>query len=295
MKNYILTICLFALVSCGANDSSVSPSFKEKPANSASTSLESVLDSQPEAAKKRYEFRHPKETLDFFDIEPGMTVVEALPGGGWYTELLVPYLGSAGTIIGANYPKEMWSFFGYEGERLDNVAKWPQTWPEKINEKNQSTDGASAKGFTFGNMPESMKETADAVLLIRAMHNLARFESQGGYLSAAIQNTFDILKPGGVVGIVQHQARDQMPDEWADGSKGYLKKSFVLDLMREAGFELIGESDINQNPKDQPNIEDVVWRLPPNLTTSKDNEELRKSMELIGESNRMTLKFKKPA
>ena len=140
-----------------------------------------------------------------------------------------------------------------------------------------------------------MRETADAVLLIRAMHNLARFESRGGYLSAAIQNTFDILKPGGVVGIVQHQARDQMPDEWADGSKGYLKKSFVVDLMREAGFELVEESDINQNPKDQPNTEDIVWRLPPNLTTSKDNEELRKSMELIGESNRMTLKFKKPA
>ena len=295
MKNCILPFCLFALVSCGADDSSVSPNPAEKASNLASTSLESILDSQPEAVKKRYEFRNPKETLDFFDIEPGMTVVEALPGGGWYTKLLVPYLGSEGMIIGANYPKEMWSFFGYEGERLDKVAKWPQTWPEQINEKSQSSGGASAKGFTFGNMPESMKETADAVLLIRAMHNLARFESRGGYLSAAIQNTFDILKPGGVVGIVQHQARDQMPDEWADGSKGYLKKSFVIDLMRGAGFELVEESDINQNPKDQPNTEDIVWRLPPNLTTSKDNEELRKSMALIGESNRMTLKFKKPA
>ena len=134
----------------------------------------------------------------------------------------------------------------------------------------------------------------DAVLLIRAVHNLARFESQGGFLTAAIQNTFDILKPGGVVGIVQHQARDEMPDEWADGSKGYLKKSFVIDLMERTGFELVGESDINQNPKDQPTAEDIVWRLPPSLATSKDNDELKNSLESIGESNRMTLKFKKP-
>ena len=146
----------------------------------------------------------------------------------------------------------------------------------------------------FGDMPDSMKETADAVLLIRAVHNLARFESQGGFLTAAIQNTFDILKPGGVVGIVQHQARDEMPDEWADGSKGYLKKSFVINLMEGAGFELVGESDINQNPKDQPTAEDIVWRLPPSLATSKDNDELKNSLESIGESNRMTLKFKKP-
>ena len=98
----------------------------------------------------------------------------------------------------------------------------------EINDKSQTSGGASAEGFMFGDMPDSLKETADAVLLIRAVHNLARFESQGGFLTAAIQNTFDILKPGGVVGIVQHQARDEMPDEWADGSKGYLKNPSLL-------------------------------------------------------------------
>ena len=295
MKKSILIFCLFALASCGDTGSSVNTAPSGQASVSARTTLEAILDSQTDAMKKRYEFRNPKETLEFFGIEPGMTVVEALPGGGWYTKLLVPFLGSEGKVVGANYAMGMWSFFGYKGERLDNMKKWPRTWPSEINAKSQSTGGARAEGFMFGDMPESMKETADAVLLIRAVHNLARFESQGGFLSSAIQNTFDILKPGGIVGIVQHQARDEMPDEWADGSKGYLKKSFVIDLMNGAGFELVGESDINQNPKDQPTADDIVWRLPPSLATSKDNDELKSSLESIGESNRMTLKFKKPA
>ena len=294
MKKLILTFCVFVLASCGGTNSSINTGADEAASNSATATLEAILDSQTDAMKKRYAFRNPKETLEFFGIEPGMTVVEALPGGGWYTKLLVPYLGSEGKLVGANYAMGMWSFFGYKGERLDNMKKWPQTWPAEINDKSQSSGGASAAGFMFGDMPDSMKETADAVLLIRAVHNLARFESQGGFLTAAIQNTFDILKPGGVVGIVQHQARDEMPDEWADGSKGYLKKSFVIDLMERTGFELVGESDINQNPKDQPTAEDIVWRLPPSLATSKDNDELKNSLESIGESNRMTLKFKKP-
>ena len=295
MKKFILIFCLFALASCGDSSSSVNTAPSGQAGVSASAKLEAILDSQTDAMKKRYEFRNPKETLEFFGIEPGMTVVEALPGGGWYTKLLVPFLGSEGKVVGANYAMGMWSFFGYKGERLDNMKKWPQTWPSEINEKSQISGGARAEGFMFGDMPEPMRETADAVLLIRAVHNLARFESQGGFLSSAIQNTFDILKPGGIVGIVQHQARDEMPDEWADGSKGYLKKSFVIDLMKGAGFELVGESDINQNPKDQPTADDIVWRLPPSLATSKDNDELKNSLESIGESNRMTLKFKKPA
>ena len=86
-----------------------------------------------------------------------------------------------------------------------------------------------------------------------------------------------------------------MPDEWSNGSNGYLKKGFVIDLMTKAGFELVADSDINLNEKDQPTAEDIVWRLPPSLATSKDDEELKSSMISIGESNRMTLKFKKPA
>ena len=164
MKKSILIFCLFALASCGDSGSSVNTAPSGQASVSASTTLEAILDSQTDAMKKRYEFRNPKETLEFFGIEPGMTVVEALPGGGWYTKLLVPFLGSEGKVVGANYAMGMWSFFGYKGERLDNMKKWPQTWPAEINDKSQSSGGASAEGFMFGDMPDSMKETADAVL-----------------------------------------------------------------------------------------------------------------------------------
>ena len=293
MKRLLLPFCLALLASCSDNRQNSAASAEATGTSSAA--LAEILDSQTDAMKKRYEFRRPQETLELFGIQPGMTVVEALPGGGWYTKLLTPLLGSEGTIVGANYPMGIWSLFGYKGERLDKMATWPTSWPAEINGKSASTGGAKADAFMFGNLPTSMHGSADAVLLIRALHNLARFESQGGHLTSAVQNTYDILKPGGIVGVVQHQARDGMPDEWADGSKGYLKKGFVIELMTQAGFELVADSDLNQNEKDQPTVDDIVWRLPPTLATSKDNEELKNSMISIGESNRMTLKFKKPA
>jgi predicted methyltransferase len=139
-----------------------------------------------------------------------------------------------------------------------------------------------------------MKGTADAVVAIRALHNLARFEPKGGFLSAAVKDMYDALKPGGVVGVVQHQARDEKPDEWADGSRGYLKDDFVIETFTAAGFEFAGMTAINFNEKDQPGEEDIVWRLPPSLSTSRENPELAEQMKAIGESNRMTLKFRKP-
>ena len=287
MKKLFVLLCLFAFVGLSDN--------RAESVSSSSAFLDEVLDSQTDEMKARYQFRNPKKTLEFFGIERGMTVVEVLPGSkGWYTKLLVPFLGSEGSLVGANYALGVFSLFGYEGERLEKMASWPQSWPVDIKETIQGSDGAQIEGFMLGEMPESLNGTADAVLLIRALHNLARFESQGAFLSSALKNTYDVLKPGGIVGIVQHHAREEMSDEWADGSKGYLKRGFVIQLMTDAGFELVGSSDHNQNVKDQPTEEDVVWRLPPSLGTSKDNDELRKSMLSIGESNRMTLKFKKP-
>lgn len=292
MKNLLLLLLVGMLAACEQN-SSQTPDLPT--IEGTGLSLDDVLDSQSDAMKDRYQFRNPKKTLEFFGIESGMTVVEALPGGGWYTKLLVPFVGSEGKVVGANYAMGMYTLFGYKGERLEKMSAWATDWPAEINEKSARSGGAAAGAFMFGELPESMHDTADAVLLIRALHNLARFESQGGFLTVAVQNTFDILKPGGIVGVVQHQARDEMPDDWADGSKGYLKKSFVVDLMTNAGFELAGSSDLNQNPKDQPTSEDIVWRLPPTLATSKDDEKLKNSMISVGESNRMTLKFRKPA
>lgn len=259
-----------------------------------SEKLAAVLADQPDKMQPRYVWRHPQETLEFFGIEPGMTVVEALPGGGWYTRVLAPYLGKQGALIGADYSLEMYPLFGFfSEEQLKEKETWVSYFSAEATEWGGAS-GASVSAFVFGSMPEEMKGTADAVLFIRALHNLARFEGQGGFLTAALQNAWDVLKPGGTVGVVQHQARDEMPDEWAGGQNGYLKKSFVISVMENAGFEFVAESDINQNPKDRPTDQDIVWRLPPSLATSRDNPELKAELEAVGESNRMTLRFRKP-
>jgi len=259
-----------------------------------SVRLATVLAEQPPEVQARYVWRHPAETLEFFGIEPGMTVVEALPGGGWYSKILLPYLGSEGALIGADYSLDMYPLFGFfSDEILESKKSWVADWTADANSW-RGDDAASVSAFVFGAMPDSMKGTADAVLLIRALHNLNRFESQGGFRTAALQNTFDLLKPGGIVGVVQHQASEDKSDEWANGAYGYLKKSAVIAFMQEAGFELVAESAINENPKDQPGDKDVVWRLPPTLSIEDDSEESLAAMRAIGESNRMTLKFRKP-
>jgi len=256
--------------------------------------LDSVLAAQPEMIQARYPFRHPAETLEFFGIAPGMTVVEALPGGGWYSKILLPYLGSKGTLIGADYSMEMYPLFGFfSEEQLKEKESFVENFKTDAKEW-AGPDGASAKAFVLGELPEDMKGAADVVLFIRALHNLARFEGQGGFLSTALQNAYDVLKPGGIVGVVQHQAPEGMPDGWAGGQMGYLEKDFVIARMEAAGFEFVAGAEFNENPADQPGAEDIVWRLPPSLVTSRDNPELRAEMEAIGESNRMTLKFRKP-
>lgn len=258
------------------------------------SALNAVLASQPEKVQARYPYRHPAETLQFFEIAPGMTVVEALPGGGWYTKILLPYLGAGGSLVGADYSADMYPLFGFfSEEQLKEKETWVTDWPAGASEWSGSA-GAPVSAFVFGAMPEDMKGTADAVLFIRALHNLARFEGQGGFLTTALQNAYDVLRPGGTVGVVQHMAAEEMSDEWAGGQNGYLKKSFVVARMEAAGFELVAASDINENPKDQPTDQDMVWRLPPSLVTSRDNPELKAEMEAVGESSRMTLKFRKP-
>jgi len=266
----------------------------ESTATEATNELSAILAAQPNAVVARYVYRHPEETLNFFGIKPGMTVVEALPGGGWYSKLLLPHLGAEGQLIGANYPNDMWPLFGFfSEERIAKLATWTTDWPAGAQEW-RGENAASVSAFEFGKAPENFNGTADAVLLIRALHNLARFEDQGGFLTTAIADSYKVLKPGGIVGVVQHHAPDSASDEWANGSRGYLKKSFVIAQMQAAGFEFVASSDVNANSKDQPTAEDIVWRLPPSLRGAKEDAELTAKMLAIGESNRMTLKFRKP-
>ncbi|MCH8117211.1 MAG: class I SAM-dependent methyltransferase [Proteobacteria bacterium] len=265
-------------------------------ADSMQDRIAAALDAQPDEVKARYQYRHPRETLEFFGIEPGMTIVEGLPGRGWYTKVLLPYLGGNGHLIGADYSLEMYPLFSFANEEfLAEQNAWLTDWPVEA-EGWRGDDGATIDAFHFGSMPDDIVGTADAVFLVRVLHNLARFENagQGDFLTTALAESYAALKPGGIFGVVQHHARDDMPDDWADGSKGYLKKQFVIEQIEQAGFEFVAESDMNANDNDQPGTDDFVWRLPPTFATSRDDPDLKAQYEAVGESNRMTLKFRKP-
>jgi predicted methyltransferase len=154
-------------------------------------------------------------------------------------------------------------------------------------------NGIKARGFTFSTVPADVAGTVDRVLFIRALHNLNRFEQQAGTRSQALAAVRNMLKNDGLVGVVQQRAPASQSGSGTDGSRGYLVETEVIQMFEEAGFELVATSDINANPLDKPGPEDSVWRLPPSLSTSADDPELRAKMQAIGEADRMTLLFRK--
>lgn len=257
--------------------------------------LAAVLAAQPEEVQARYGARNPAETLAFFGIEPGMTVAEALPGGGWYSKILLGYLGEEGTLIGAHYPDDLWGRFGFGEEWTATRVAATANWPTQAAE--WAVPGAGTIASTvLTAMPEEASDQVDAVLFIRALHNLNRFSGEESpFMSDTLAETYRVLKPGGIAGVVQHHGPETNSDEWATGSNGYLKESAVIAAFESAGFELVGSSDINANASDVPGESDFVWRLPPSLSGTEEGTPERAAVEAIGESNRMTLKFRKPA
>ena len=253
--------------------------------------LNAVLASRSDEDKVRDDARQPLETLTFFQIKPGMTIAEALPGGGWYTRILANYLGQDGTLYGVNYPDSLWPMLSYASpEWIAERIAATQNFTAKV--ATFTDNGITAQGFTFDTVPPEVEGTVDRVLLIRALHNLNRFQQKAGTRSQALAATHAMLKQDGLVGVVQHRAPATASKEWADGNKGYLNEVAVIAMFAEAGFALVAQSEINANPMDQPSGEDSVWRLSPSLRGSNDDEQ-RDAMVAIGESDRMTLLFRK--
>ena len=253
--------------------------------------LNAVLASRSDEDKVRDDARQPLETLTFFQIKPGMTIAEALPGGGWYTRILANYLGQDGTLYGVNYPDSLWPMLSYASpEWIAERIAATQNFTAKV--ATFTDNGITAQGFTFDTVPPEVEGTVDRVLLIRALHNLNRFQQKAGTRSQALAATHAMLKKDGLVGVVQHRAPATASKEWADGNKGYLNEVAVIAMFAEAGFALVAQSEINANPMDQPSGEDNVWQLPPSLRGNNDDEQ-RDAMVAIGESDRMTLLFRK--
>jgi len=314
MRKFLtLTVSAIMLAACGNSTESPTtvkeaPKAKtvaERPADHGSSTkpkkapgankakLRKILAAQPEAAQARYGARHPAKTLAFFGIEPGMAVGEALPGGGWYTKILVPYLGEEGKLVGIDYALDMWPEFSFANEEfIEKKKSWPTEFVSKAAEW-APADGAKISATTFGPEASGHEGQLDAVLFIRALHNLSRFETEGEYMTKALAKTHSLLKPGGIVGVVQHRAPSSADADWATGSAGYLKQADVVAAFKAAGFEFVKKSGVNSNPKDKPTSEDIVWRLPPSLNGVGDNETLKAERLAIGESDRMTLLFKK--
>jgi predicted methyltransferase len=230
----------------------------------------------------RDKYRHPAETLAFFQVEPGMTVVDYLPAGGWFTRVIAPYLGPRGHYIamGPDLTGETNQYF------LNSMGGLAEKFPAQAAKWNL---GPSAKlsAFNVPAVPAELEGKVDRVLLFRELHNQFRF----GWMHDDLLAIRKLLKPGGMVGIEDHRMREDAPYAMTDGNKGYLRESDVIALMDAYGFDLVGKSEVNANPKDTRDYPGGVWTLPPGLRGATDAN--RAQLMAIGESDRMTLLFRK--
>ncbi len=211
--------------------------------------------------------RHPYETLSFFGIKPNMTVVELLPEGGWYTEILAPYLRQDGKLIAAGAISK--TLLESNPAVYDKVARGPFSPAKTV--------------YNF-----APPNSADMVLTFRNVHNFV--ELGDDKVKEMFKALYTSLKPGGVLGVTDHRLPESMPQD-AKATSGYVHESYVIKMAESAGFKLAAKSEINANPKDKADHKGGVWALPPTLT-NRDAD--RAKYQAIGESDRMTLKFVKP-
>jgi predicted methyltransferase len=227
--------------------------------------------------------RHPYETLRAFGLQPDWTVVEIAPGGGWYTEILAPYLRTQGHYVAALYvedaasPDQTQAQIAQARERFEakfgrNPARYGQIVVGTL--RNQGLTGAGAPA------------SADAVLTFRNIHNWI----EGGHFDAALRSFFDVLKPGGVLGVEEHRAPAGTSLDRIIAT-GYVPEDYVIEHAKLAGFALVSRSEANANALDTKNHPNGVWSLPPTLRGGAVD---RDRFLAIGESDRMTLTFVKP-
>ncbi|WP_179408769.1 class I SAM-dependent methyltransferase [Novosphingobium marinum] len=232
--------------------------------------------------RARDQYRHPVETLEFFRVEPGMKVGEFAPGGGWYSRVIGNYLDEDGKLVGIFFdPSKMPIPEDRRQGIRDSAAKFAAGaagWtglPE-----------SRFAGMTTEKIPDAEKGTFDRVLVIRMMHNMFRWNTADSEIAAMRE----LLKDDGLLGIVQHRAKAEAPWSYANGTKGYLRQADVVKFMEVNGFELVDSAEINANPADDADWPGGVWTLPPTLS---QKETARERYEAIGESDRMTLLFRK--
>ena len=232
-------------------------------------------------------YRHPKETLEFLGLQPGMTVVEIWPAAGWYTEILAPVLRGTGSLYAATFVLTDES--GEYRRRIHNG------FLSKLESRPDIYDGVQLTGFGPGKTDIAPAGSADLVLTFRNVHNWMK----EGFADDAFAAFFRSLKPGGALGVVEHRAKPGTSLEKMIES-GYVTEEHVIALASKAGFVLEQRSEVNANPDDTADHPRGVWTLPPAFATCREvaagpaQDECRKPWAAVGESDRMTLRFRKP-
>lgn len=219
--------------------------------------------------------RHPVEELTFFGLGPTMTVVELWPGGGYWTDILGPYLAAGGHYYVALPVKG-------DAEEDAVVKRFHAriaTEKDRIGTLHETTLGA-------GHFDIAPPGSADLVLTFRNLHNWM----DGGYVDEALAAIFKALKPGGILGIEDHRGRSDQPQD-PKGKNGYVRQDYSIALAKKAGFEFVGSSEVNANPRDTKDWVDGVWTLPPTLS---QGEKDRAKYIAVGEADNYVLKFRKP-
>lgn len=235
-----------------------------------------------EANKARDAYRHPRETLAFFGLKPGQTVVELTPGGGWYTEILAPLLKDQGKLVAAIMDPTSAEKEGTQ----KYLAKSNAALRDKLAADGDRYGKVEVREFTLTTPKFGEPDSADLVLTFRNVHNYMMWKNDAEMFKAA----FAVLKPGGVLGVTDHRAAPGADLEKIKDS-GYIPEDYVIKLATDAGFTLQEKSEVNANPKDTKDHEKGVWTLPPSLALGDKDKD---KYTAIGESDRMTLKFAKP-
>lgn len=232
-----------------------------------------------EAHRARDRYRHPIQTLAFFDVQENMTVVEIWPGAaGWYTEILAPYVKEHGKLYAAHFARDASIPFFRQSQKkfIDKIHSRPDIYGDLVVTELQPP----------GRLNIAPPGSADRVLTFRNVHNWMK----AGQAEMVFQAMFRALQPGGLLGVVEHRNAPGVKQD-PRALSGYVTKEYVIALARTAGFELLGRSEINANPADNREHPEGVWTLPP--TFRLGNQDRAKYLH-IGESDRMTLKFIKP-
>lgn len=267
MKKWIYAIALAAVAQA--------PVYAEDAALKAAV----AAPSRTKANVVRDTARHPYEILSFFGIKPTMTVVELIPEGGWYSEILAPYLREKGTLIGAGDAL----VDGREGEYARMFKTLLDSNPAVYDKVKMGVFQPSKNKFDF-----AKDGSVDMVLTFRNVHNWVGPKDET--VIAAFKAVFASLKSGGVFGVVDHRRPAGMFQDTSARS-GYVHEAYVIKLAEAAGFKLAAKSEVNANPKDDADYTFGVWSLPPSYANGEFN---RAKYAAIGESDRMTLKFVKP-